>query len=666
MNIKYRPEIDGLRTIAVLSVIIYHAEFMVGGHKLLPGGFLGVDIFFVISGFLITSLMMKEFHKTGTISISNFYERRAKRLLPALLIVMLISLPFAYTYLFPEQLVDYAKSLISSLLFGSNFYWNYSLQQYGAESALLKPFLHTWSLAVEEQYYIVFPLILLAIYKWCRSHTIALFTVGLLISLQFAEWITPIDASFSFYMLPSRIWELLAGGLIANILHLHPQKENDALLNKTMPVLGLYLILHSVIFTEFDAKHPGFITLMPVIGTMLIIWFSSKDELITKILSSKFFVGVGLISYSLYLWHYPIFSFGRIIEQDFTTVSKLAWIVLTIVLSLVSFYLIEKPFRGMIKLKLMASVLLGVIFFIGVVCSYFILNDGVPKRFSYNQNLMSTFERPSFESECKVKPDKELIDSAFCKIGAAEKPTFLLFGDSHALSLLNLLDEIGDEQGIGGRFVYMSGCPPVFGVYPKNGGKGKRAQCFELNQKVENYIRDNNIENVFLVARWDYYVNPSSLRPISRVISPKSWSAEESRDVLSGQLTYTLSEIQRAGAKPIILLQVPHQKSNPKGVYQRMLDKWIDEPKKLPEKLESWINRLSISVHEHKKRQSVANSIIRKASVSTNTVIVDPIEIFCVEKCLIGTIWGSYYYNVDHLSTFGSKQLKSRFLPLLD
>lgn len=222
---------------------------MVGGYKLLAGGFLGVDIFFVISGFLITSLMMKEFHKTGTISISNFYERRVKRLLPALLVVMLVSLPFAYKYLLPEQLIGNAKSLISSLLFSSNFYWNYSLQEYGVESGLLKPFLHTWSLAVEEQYYIVFPLILLAVYRWCKSHTIALFTVGILISLQFAPRTTPIDTSFSFYMLPSRIWELLAGGLIANILYLHPQKDSNTLFNKTMPVLGLYLILYSVIFT---------------------------------------------------------------------------------------------------------------------------------------------------------------------------------------------------------------------------------------------------------------------------------------------------------------------------------------------------------------------------------------------------------------------------------
>ena len=238
MAIKYRPEIDGLRTIAVLAVIIYHAEFTLGEGHYLEGGFLGVDVFFVISGFLITSLIMSEYEKTGRFSITNFYERRTRRLLPALLTVMLVSLPFAWQFLLPTQLIDFSRSLLASLLFGSNFYWDWTLQEYGAESALLKPFLHTWSLAVEEQYYIVYPLILIAIYRLCRNHTIVILTAGLLLSLQFAEWMTPRDASFSFYMLPSRFWELLAGGLLANILQCHPQKEKVARLNRTMPSLG--------------------------------------------------------------------------------------------------------------------------------------------------------------------------------------------------------------------------------------------------------------------------------------------------------------------------------------------------------------------------------------------------------------------------------------------
>ena len=286
MEIKYRPEIDGIRAIAVLSVIIYHADLTLHGSTLLPGGFFGVDIFFVISGFLITSLMMKELDRTSTISIMDFYKRRARRLLPALLLVMLASLPFAYYYLIPDQLIDFSKSLISSIFFGSNFYWNYSLQQYGVESGIFKPFLHTWSLAIEEQYYILFPLILLFSYKFFKEKIGVILLIGLLASFLYAEFASTKDASFSFYMLPSRIWELLAGALLAKVIYRNPQRLGHDILNKLMPSMGLALILYSFIFINLsDNNHPGYITFIPVLGTIFIIYFSNRDEIVTKLLS---------------------------------------------------------------------------------------------------------------------------------------------------------------------------------------------------------------------------------------------------------------------------------------------------------------------------------------------------------------------------------------------
>lgn len=347
MGIKYRPEIDGLRTIAVLSVILYHAELTFFGGKFLSGGFLGVDVFFVISGFLITSLMMSEYEKTGTISISNFYRRRARRILPALFLVILVSAPFAWLYLLPEQLVDYSKSLISSLLFASNFYWDFSLQQYGAESSQLKPFLHTWSLAVEEQYYIVFPLLLFVIYRWLRSATIVLLAAGLIVSLFFAEWMTPKDTSFSFYMLPSRFWELLAGGILAHLISHDSRNDSKGLLYKAMPVTGMGLIVYSVFVIDFNASiHPGFVTLIPVIGTLLVISYANQHEPITRMLSSRLFVSIGLISYSLYLWHYPVFAFfimEGVFDSGFGVSSA---IVMTFVLSIISYKYIETVFRS--------------------------------------------------------------------------------------------------------------------------------------------------------------------------------------------------------------------------------------------------------------------------------------------------------------------------------
>lgn len=347
---KYRPEIDGLRTIAVISVIVYHAEFAHRNGFFLEGGFFGVDVFFVISGFLITMLIINEYQSTSRFSIKNFYERRARRLLPALLTVMMVSLPFAWKYLLPDQLIDFSKSQIASLLFGSNFYWFVSLQEYGAESGHLKPFLHTWSLAVEEQFYLFFPLFFVGIYRWRKSrYTMTLLTSVSFLSFLFAEWITPRNTSFSFYMLPSRFWELLAGSILAYILYLHPRKDNDTLLNGTMSIVGLSLIVYAVFLTGFDLNnlnHPGFVTLMPVIGTVLIIWFANGKDLISKVLANKLFVNIGLISYSLYLWHYPIFAFGRIIDSTPSIYTKSVWILLTLFLSITTYLLIEQPFRN--------------------------------------------------------------------------------------------------------------------------------------------------------------------------------------------------------------------------------------------------------------------------------------------------------------------------------
>lgn len=352
MSLTYRAEIDGLRTIAIMSVMVYHAKISIGGADFLKGGFLGVDIFFVISGFLITSIIIKELHATENFSFLSFYERRARRILPALFLVILVSLPFAWYFLLPSQIADFSMSILSTLLFGSNFYWFDSLQQYGAESALLKPFLHTWSLAVEEQYYIIFPLLLIVIFKWFKRYAVPLLTAGLLVSLGVSEYVTGRNQSISFYMLPTRFWELLAGSLLANILYFHPEKGNDFVLSKAMPVLGAYLILHSLFFIDFDSNHPGYITLLPVLGTILIIWFANDSELITQVLSSRWFVTIGLLSYSLYLWHYPIFAFGRILNPTPELLDKSIWIFLTFSLSVIGYLCIEKPFRNRSKLKL--------------------------------------------------------------------------------------------------------------------------------------------------------------------------------------------------------------------------------------------------------------------------------------------------------------------------
>ena len=387
MKLTYRSEIDGLRAIAVCAVILYHAHITIWGYQPFKGGFIGVDIFFVISGYLITSIILKELVTTGSFSFKHFYERRIRRILPALLFVMLTSLPFAWIYLMPSSFVDFSKSILYSLGFNSNFYFWYSGQQYGAESSLLKPFLHTWSLSVEEQYYILFPTVLLITFKYFRKYLIHILTLGFIISLGLADWGSRNHPSFNFYILPSRGWELLAGSILAYFEINNGHRSKNKSLNLILPFTGLILIVHSILFFNDKMFHPSFYTLSPVIGVCLIIWFAQKDEIITKIFSTKLFVGIGLISYSLYLWHYPIFAFARIYDFTQGSLFKILLLgIITIILSVFSYYLIEKPFRNKL---LNFKKILSLIFIIFLIIFHKVVFNNFDRKFIISILLIS-------------------------------------------------------------------------------------------------------------------------------------------------------------------------------------------------------------------------------------------------------------------------------------
>lgn len=379
MRIRYRPEIDGLRAIAVGSVILYHAQLNFFGYKIFNGGFIGVDIFFVISGYLITSIILKELITTGSFSLKNFYERRIRRILPALLFVMLISIPIAWIYLLPSSLIDYSKSVLYSLGFSSNYYFHFTGQQYGAESGLLKPFLHTWSLSIEEQYYILFPIILVTIYKYFKNNLIYILTILFFFSLFFSEIIHIDNSSFSFYSLPTRSWELLAGAILAYLEFNKSQNKKNY--NLILPTIGLFLISYSIFFFSDNMLHLPFYTIFPIFGVCLIIHFSNKDDLVTKILSSKLFVGIGLISYSLYLWHYPIFAFYRYSFAQESILFEILLIIFLFTASIFSYFIVEKKFRDKNNsFKSLFIIMISFVMIIFLANSYFIYKKGFPQK----------------------------------------------------------------------------------------------------------------------------------------------------------------------------------------------------------------------------------------------------------------------------------------------
>jgi len=439
MKLTYRPEIDGLRAIAVGAVIFYHAQIAILGHQPFKGGFIGVDIFFVISGYLITSIILKELVTTNTFSFKYFYERRIRRILPALLFVMLVSLPFAWMYLLPSSFIDFSKSILSSLGFSSNFYFYYSGQQYGALGGLFTPFLHTWSLSVEEQFYILFPIVLLITFKYFKKYLIHILILGFVISLGLADWGSRNHPSASFYFLHTRIWELLAGSILAYFEITLGHRSKNKILNLILPSAGLLLIGYSIWFFNYNTFHPSLYTLSPILGSCLIIWYSNKDEIITKILSTKLFVGIGLISYSLYLWHYPIFAFARTINFSQGDIYKKILLgLLTLIFSIISYYFVEKPFR--IK-KIRFKFLLALIISLFLILT--LSNLTIVKKEGFKERLPDILKKNfggSVKQRTLLKNSKnELCDSGnviICKFNVFSNKKIFLIGDSHMGSIM--------------------------------------------------------------------------------------------------------------------------------------------------------------------------------------------------------------------------------------
>lgn len=332
---KYRSEIDGLRALAVLPVIFFHAGF-----SIFSGGFLGVDVFFVISGYLITRIILDDVSQ-GTFSIARFYERRARRILPALFFVMLCCIPFALIWMLPSQYLEFSRSLIAVTTFVANlFFWRES--GYFAAAAGEKPMLHAWSLGVEEQYYVLFPLALLLLWRFGKRPTFYIIAVIAVISFIMCEYASRYYPSANFFLLPTRAWELFIGSICAFIHLESAPKRNDAL-----SLTGLSLILIAIFTYSEQLRLPSAYSLAPVVGTALILLYGTRDSFVGRLLSLRLIVGIGLISYSAYLWHHPLFAFARIHHfESLSTLVMLALCAASLLLAAFSWRVIEQPFRN--------------------------------------------------------------------------------------------------------------------------------------------------------------------------------------------------------------------------------------------------------------------------------------------------------------------------------
>ena len=454
----YRREIDGLRALALIPVILFHAGF-----ETFRGGFVGVDVFFVISGYLITTIILIDF-ELGKFSIVNFFESRARRILPALFLVMLISIPFAWLQLLPNDMKSFSQTLIAVTIFTSNIlFWRGS--SYFEAAAELNPLLHTWSLAVEEQYYILFPLFLMLFWKFGKQFILVSLGLLFFISLALSQWACHVKPAAAFYLLPTRGWELLLGVFAAFFLSRSARKEFSKTVSEVGGWLGVALILYAVFAYTKNTPFPGLYALVPTLGALLIILFATQKTTAGKFIGNKFFVGIGLISYSAYLWHQPLFVFARhygYFNFKSHVFSALAFSL--ILLAYTSWKYVEVPFRNKTITTnriLLIFTIFGGIFFIGLGLYVNKKNGNLGQLTAEQEYFLSYFENEiptlkyfkreeiseKFRLDCdfydlprllsgnetKV-PVNEISQSCFTKVNEQSKVVFI-WGDSHAQPL---------------------------------------------------------------------------------------------------------------------------------------------------------------------------------------------------------------------------------------
>ncbi|PLX94600.1 MAG: acyltransferase [Desulfuromonas sp.] len=632
---KYRSEIDGLRALAVIPVILFHA-----GIKPFAGGFVGVDIFFVISGYLITTILFSEM-EDDRFSIVNFYERRARRIVPALFFVILCCLPFSWIWLSSSDLKDFSQSLMAVVSFSSNIlFWHES--GYFETAAELKPLLHTWSLAVEEQYYIVFPLILLLLWKLRRRWIFCAIFAAAMLSLIAAQWGAYNIPSAAFFLLPFRFWELAIGALIALYLQYRPAQPNllsqSRKTRELLGLIGLSLIFYSIFSFDKATPFPSLYALAPTLGTGLIILCSTTETWVSKILSTKPLVGIGLLSYSAYLWHQPLFVFAR--HQHHGT-PKLSTLLTLCLVSLALAYLIwrfvEIPFRNknlftrkrIFNLTLCGSLALAIAGYTGHA------NEGFTGRVSLEKRKIEAFRRYDFASfyrlgDCFLRQEQTYADfSSACYDGSISDRA-MIWGDSHAAALSYGLSQNATEL----IQITSGSCPPLVGLT-----LDKQQTCTDINDFALKTIETYLPQKIYLHANWLLYQNEEIIK---------------NNAALTGYLQSTLREIAKRSpnSEVSVVGGVPQwEKSLPDVLIKKSLK--VDQTINLP------LEKKTYHALTH------IDTALKACTTEAEATFVSPLELLCVADLCPAVIgeqgaFSPTAWDYGHLTAEGSVLLADK------
>lgn len=615
---RYRHEIDGLRALAVVPVVWSHAGF-----PGLAGGHLGVDIFFVLSGFLITAILAGELAE-GRFSIVRFYERRARRILPALFVVVLAALPTAWLLMTPAQLMIFGQSLVALGLFLPNiFFWRQS--DYFAPAMEEAPMLHTWSLGVEEQFYLIFPLLLAALWRRGAAPVVAALALLCFVSFGLAEGAQQLGhGREAFYLLPMRAWELLAGALAALWLrHTGGMVGRGAGL---LAALGLAMILFALVRLGPEVPGPGLVTLLPVFGTVLVLVAARPGTWVQRVLSWPLFTGIGLISYSAYLWHQPLFAFARIAGQALPGPGVMALLAgLTFLLAWLTWRFVEQPFRrggqgsaAPRRVILAAAAGLAGIVGLGLVGHW---GKGLAEwRFAPGQVALFATAAPSpMRRPCHVNPAHASAPDGACVYFAETPPSWAVIGDSHGVEIAHALAEQLSRRGESLVQLTASGCPPALGYESTIPG------CAAWTERSSAWLAGQaGITHVLITYRHALYLGTGQ----ARIGAP---TPAEARALYTAGLARLVARLSAPGRRIWVMAPVPEP-----GVPMAKLVRdagALVMPRPAP--TPTW-----------------------RATLPPGSAVLDPARALCAGLvCAIGQGGQAFYFDDNHLSLAGARKV---------
>ena len=660
---QYRKEIDGLRALAIIPVIIYHS-----GLTFLSGGFVGVDVFFVISGYLITSIIRSEL-ETGMFSFKNFYERRARRILPALYVVLFCTIPLAYLWMSPHDLRKFSKNLLGGVLFISNLV-SYKESNYFDTSSLTKPLLHLWSLSIEEQFYLFFPIIFILLWKISIKKIILALLLIFAISLYISELMLDTKSAASFYLLTSRAWELVIGSLASFIIFKNSNKNE--FYREILAFLGLTLIVCSLLFFDRNISFPGLHALLPTFGASLILIFGTKNTLTGKILANKYLVKIGLLSYGAYLWHQPAFAFfnyKNISSPNLITSTLL--IIFTMILAYLSWKYIETPMRDKKRYSskfVWRISLLGAIIFIALG-SIGYLSKGFPYRFP--SQLENAFYPPSSNEHklCNFKTDHDDQNIKICEFGDLKSQSaIILFGDSHASSLLASLDSIFKSKKVKGLRVKLNenchSIPRFISGEINEKNKIKINECLNNFNHFLEYTK-KNADGIIISIYWTPKLLPLLEEPYY-FDNGEGGVASGNADLIKPNLVlnnnYELLANNELAKKNAVLFLLDSLKDTHKKlflVYPIPEVGWDIPRYNFKDYLKNKDIKplITTSYEKYKKRNEFINNIFDTYNFN-NVIKIKSGEILCdkpiYSRCLAQLNSNPLYLDNNHLSLFGA------------